>query len=228
MTDPHAGSAAPSTSPKPSSNAAPRAGEPARIWLEAFQALADLVAHDLRNALNAVAVNLEVVRGRSARGAEAAAIAPFAATAAGNFEIAAAATEALLGLARPEPGRIDVAALLTRLERLLAISGERRLELTDRSGGQASSAIPADLIRAVVARSVLAALHASERAACEITVDDGIFLRVTGAILVPPMDDSGLVSVARAHGIRFESRGQSLEIRIPAIDHRAETLHDPS
>ena len=188
------------------------------LWGETLQALANTVAHDLRNALNAVAVNLEVVRGRSARGAEASAIAPFAATAAANFETAAAAAEALLSFARPEPGRVDIAAVVVKLARLLAVGGESRIALTDRSDGRAMTSAAPDVARAAVARSVLAAVGKGERAECEIAVDDGIFLRVTGASSVPPLPDSELIAAALEQGIRIASGERSIELRFPAVD----------
>lgn len=194
---------------------------PGALWAETFQSLATLVAHDLRNALNAVAVNLEVVRSRSARGVEVSGIAPFAATAASNFETAAAATDALLAFARPEPGPIDVAAIVARIGRLLAIRSAENVKITDRSGGRATTEIPSDMVRVAVARSVLAGVGASKGAACEITVDDGILVRVVGATDVPLLPDSELAAAALPYGIRFASRGQSLELRIPAVDERA-------
>ena len=187
----------------------------AALWSETLQRIANFVAHDLRNTLNAVAVNLEVVRGRSARGAEAAAIAPFAGTAAGHFELAAAATEALLGFARPEPGRVDVAAVMARLERLLAVSGRETPRVIDRSEGRATTNAPADIVRAVVARSVLGALRTGEGVACEISADDGIFLRVIGATHAPPQPESDVVTAAAASGIQVVSHERSLELRFP-------------
>lgn|GEM_PF-1204100 len=47
------------------------------------------LAHDVRNALNGVAVNLEVARVRVARGADAAQVAPFLETAAQQLDAAA-------------------------------------------------------------------------------------------------------------------------------------------
>ena len=46
------------------------------------------LAHDVRNALNGVAVNLEVARSRSQRGADVSEVAPFLDTAAQQLEIA--------------------------------------------------------------------------------------------------------------------------------------------
>jgi hypothetical protein len=197
--------------------AVPPGGNQAALWADTLQSLANVVAHDLRNALNAVAVNLEVVRTRSARGVETSAIAPFAATAATNFETAAAAAEALLGFVRPEPGRVDIAAVVTRLARLLAVRPGAGLRVSDQSDGRAATVAPPDIVRATVARSVLAAVGADERAACEIAVDDGIFLRITGATRVPP-PDSNLVAAALEAGIRITPRERSVEIRFPAVD----------
>jgi len=196
---------------------APSGDEPAALWSDTLQLLASVVAHDLRNALNAVAVNLEVVRSRSARGAEASAIAPFAATAATNFETAAAAAEALLAFVRPEPGRVDIAAVVTRLARLLAVRAGAGLQVSDLSDGRAATAAPPDIARAAVARSVLAAFGAGEGAACEIAVDDGIFLHITGATRVPPPPDSGLVAAALEHGILISPRDRSIVLRLPAV-----------
>jgi hypothetical protein len=47
------------------------------------------LAHDVRNALNGVAVNLEVARGRAGRGVDIADVAPFLETAAQQLEVAA-------------------------------------------------------------------------------------------------------------------------------------------
>ena len=200
----------------------PRPGdESAALWADTLQSLANVVAHDLRNALNAVAVNLEVVRSRSARGAEASAIAPFAATASTNFETAAAAAEALLALVRPEPGRVDIAAVVTRLARVLAVRARGGLQVSDLSDGRAATSAPPDIVRTAVARSVLAAVDGDEGAACEIAVDDGIFLRVTGATRVPPPPDSDLVAAALEQGIRITPRERSIELRFPAVDQRA-------
>jgi len=199
----------------------PPGNQSAALWAGTLQALASVVAHDLRNALNAVAVNLEVVRSRSGRGAEASAIAPFAATAATNFETAAGAAEALLAFVRPEPGRVDIAAVVARLARLFAVRAGAGLQVVDLSDGRAATSASPDIARAAVARSVLAAVVAGEGVACEIAVDDGIFLRITGATHVPPPPDPDLVAAALEQGIRITPGERSIELRFPAVDQRA-------
>jgi signal transduction histidine kinase len=199
---------------------------PEAVWAEAFQALANHVAHDLRNALNGVAVNLEVVRTRSSRGAAAAAIAPFAATAASQFEAVTAGAEALLAFARPEPAPPDVAAIIARLSHLTALKSESRVQVNDSSEGQARTSAPAAVVRAVVARSVLNALAEDDTISCEIGVDDGIFVHVTGALDASPPDPE-LVAIALAHGVHIVTQARTLELRFPAVGPRA-IPHTPS
>ena len=193
---------------------------PAGLWGATLSVLASHIAHDFRNALNGVAVNLEVVRGRSARGAPAADIAPFAATAAAQFEAASSAAEALLAFARPEPGAADVSAIVQRLVQLLSLRAGSEVLVTDNSEGRARTPAPGDIVRAAVARSVLGGLGSGGSVACEIRVSDGIFLDVTGATHVPT-PDSDLLEIAAVHDVRITSRGQTLELRFPAVDPRA-------
>jgi hypothetical protein len=69
--------------------------------------------------LNGLALNLEVVRSRSARvGAEAAALAPYALAAAGELERTIPLVEALLTLARPLPNPVDLRIALQPLTTL--------------------------------------------------------------------------------------------------------------
>ena len=193
---------------------------PAGLWGATFAVLASQIAHDFRNALNGVAVNLEVVRGRSARGAAASDIAPFAATAAAQFEEASSAAEALLAFARPEANAPDVSGIVHRLAKLLSLRAKSDVQVTDLSDGRAKTSAPGDIVRAAVARSVLGGLGVGESVACAITVGDGILLNVTGARHVP-MPDSELLEIAAVHDVRITSHGQTLELRFPAIDPRA-------
>jgi signal transduction histidine kinase len=85
-------------------------GRSSNDWLGTLQSLAGRVAHEIKNPLNAVAVNLEVVRSRCERvTVEPQAIQPFARAAAGELERVARLVDALLALARP--GRADLALL---------------------------------------------------------------------------------------------------------------------
>lgn len=74
-----------------------------------MQSLADRAAHEIRNPLNGLAVNLEVVRSRAARGSgDLASIARFADAASSESERAAELVQALLELARPLTPPVDL------------------------------------------------------------------------------------------------------------------------
>jgi signal transduction histidine kinase len=67
------------------------------------------LAHEIRNPLNGIALNLEVVRSRAARGGtDAASVAPFAESATAELLRATPLVEALLTLARPVRKPVDL------------------------------------------------------------------------------------------------------------------------
>ncbi len=114
-------------------------GTSSNEWLRALQHLSGRVAHEIRNPLNAVAVNLEVVRSRCTRQTvEPAAVLPFATAAAGELERASRLIDALLALARP--ARSDLAVLagpvITLYDALAsAEGGSVSLDLSEGSTG---------------------------------------------------------------------------------------------
>lgn len=121
-------------------------------WVGALQHLAGRVAHEIKNPLNAVAVNLEVVRSRCERGnVEPPAILPFATAAAGELERVTRLVEAMLALARP--ARRDLAALagpvITLYDALASAEGGS-VEL-DLSEGATGIDMAADDARAALA-----------------------------------------------------------------------------
>jgi signal transduction histidine kinase len=74
-----------------------------------LQSLANRVAHEIRNPLNGLALNLEVVRSRAARGTgDLASISRFADSASSESERAAELVQALLELARPLTEPVDL------------------------------------------------------------------------------------------------------------------------
>ncbi|HEX6630261.1 MAG TPA: hypothetical protein VF048_04185, partial [Gemmatimonadaceae bacterium] len=135
------------------------------LWLATLQRITDRIAHDLRNTLNGVAVNVEVVRSRAARGGDAATIAPFASVAASQVEILSSRTDALIGLVRPAQPPVDIGGLVARLVMLLRASdgkGDIDLDVPMEAGG-ASSAASGDATRLAVGAALLAALERGGR-----------------------------------------------------------------
>lgn len=91
-----------------------------RLWLPVAQAVVDAAAHEVKDVLNGVSMNLEVIRSRSADGELAnKVVAPFVTAAAAQLEILTARAEALLFLARPARNPADVAITLRHFAALL-------------------------------------------------------------------------------------------------------------
>lgn len=153
-----------------------------------MQSLANRAAHEIRNPLNGLAVNLEVVRSRAARGGgDISSIGRFATSASGELERAADLIQALLELARPLAAPVDLWGALRPMVTLhnAIAAAQAREEGSDAATaavtleprGDASLAVAAD---PVVSRIALAAaLEAAVRARsptlvrCSIEARDG-------------------------------------------------------
>jgi hypothetical protein len=124
------------------------------LWLGVLQRLCDATAHDLKGALNGVALNVEVLRSRTDRtGVDAATLHQFAESAALELEAVIGASEAMLSLARPPRGAADIGRSVRDVAALLArpaVAGGGRFTV-DKSLESMSptSAAPA-VVRAVV------------------------------------------------------------------------------
>jgi K+-sensing histidine kinase KdpD len=186
----------------------------ARLWLEQLQTLADRAAHEIRNPLNGLAVNLEVVRSRGARGTgDKAYKGRFAESASGELERVAELVQALLELARPLAAPVDLwSALrpLVVLHNAIAVADASddadggnegaTASVTLEPRGDALLTVAADPI---VARVVLAAaLDATAKARtpsvvrCSVGARDGLRGRdgqvvamLRCAVPAPPLDD---------------------------------------
>lgn len=95
----------------------------AALWLAALQEIVDRAAHEVKDSLNGVSLNLEVIRSRSTReGVASKDLTGFAEAASGQFETLTGRVEALLALARPprvNATGADVAVILKQLATLL-------------------------------------------------------------------------------------------------------------
>lgn len=209
-----------------------RDGEVERQWLAMLQRLTGGVAHELRNALNGVAVNLEVVRSRSGReGLAASALGSFAGSASDQLEQVIAMTDALMALARAgqQPAAIgrtadQVAALIRPV---LAASGGA-LELVVEGDG--TTGVPVTAARLFVAATLLAAVSATREngaakesgasLSCRVRSasgkDAGVELRVEGAFARTPTLDPTLRTLAKEYGVGVEPAARSITSTFPA------------
>jgi len=140
------------------------------LWLATLQAICGRAAHDVRGALNAVAVNLEVARSRSEKpGVPASALAQYANVASGQLEAVIAMTEALMFLVRPGRGPVDIGAQVTRTVALLAPAARtvgRSIELDRGVDGLGTTSANTSSARLAMGHCLLAAADASAVVRC--------------------------------------------------------------
>src|SRR5688500_741161 len=134
------------------------------LWLLTLQRAIGRATHDVKDAMNGVSVNLEVVRSRAARpDTPASAVAKFAESAGQQFERLAILVEAAMALSRAERAPADVGVVLRRAATICSASTSAadaavqvREEQSDRSlvttvcGDAVRLALMAPLLDAVV------------------------------------------------------------------------------
>lgn len=192
-----------------------------RLWLAELQRLADGAAHELRNALNGVAVNLEVIRSRSAReGAAAGTLGSFAGAAAEQLDQVIAMTEALVGLARPlvQPPAVGrVADQVVALLRPAAAARGGRISLVVE--GEGATRTTADVVRLLVGGAIRLLAEAAADGGdveCRVRPVAGVELQVTGAGARVGRLDEELQRVADAHAVRVAATAGAITMTFPA------------
>jgi signal transduction histidine kinase len=215
-----------------SSGAAARDGEVERRWLATLQQLTGAVAHELRNALNGVAVNLEVVRSRSGRdGVPASALGSFAGSASGQLEQVIQMTDALMALARAGQEPVTVgrtADQVAALVRPVLVANGGSLELAVE--GEGTTRVPAAATRLFVAATMQAALDAAREAgaakddraalSCRVRAagapEHSVELRVEGNFVRTPALEAGLADLARTYSVGVLPSDDSITLTFPA------------
>lgn len=150
-----------------------------RLWLVALQRVVDKAAHEIKDSLNGVTLNLEVVRSRSQKEGSGSALAPFAEAASSQLETLSERTEALLFLARPPKPRdeSDVARTLRHLAALLVPAARADGGRLDVSGWEQSARTSADqaIVRLGLASGLLGLMEQGGTGKCSLhTVPDTV------------------------------------------------------
>jgi signal transduction histidine kinase len=189
------------------------------LWLTTFQRALGRASHDVKDALNGVAVNLEVVRGRAAGSdARAAAVAPFADAAAQQLERLTNLIEAVLALGRAERQPADVAVTLRRVATLCGASSssadaEVLVEVGDVES--AVTTVPGDAVRLALTAPLLALVsgeRGSARASavrCVVSADEGATVVAIGAAGRRATMPGDVADAVRAAGVRWSDRAQT-------------------
>lgn len=192
------------------------------LWLEILQQIGARTAHELKGALNGVAVNLEVVRSRSARpDAAAVAIGPFATSAADQLEAVVDMSEALLTLMRAPREPLDVfetvqafASLLTPSAR--AEGGSLRVEAPSKELGGRTVRVSGNVVRLLIGAALLSALATRGDIRCRVDVAQETVVNIECADAEGPVTLAPDVqTAATAAGVRVVQEGQSVSLIFP-------------
>ena len=182
-------------------------------------------SHDVKDALNGVSVNLEVIRSRSARpDTPASAVASFGESAGHQLERLTSLIEAVLALGRAERTPVDVGATLRRVVTLCGAStssDDAVVTLVEDAGvGSTFSPVAADVVRLTLLAHLLELVVSPARGTrlsdvtCTLsTSDEGVMVRLAaaGRTATPP---EALADVMRGAGIRWTD-GNDLSLTFP-------------
>ena len=195
------------------------------LWLAALQRALGRASHDVKDALNGVSVNLEVVRSRASRAdALASAVAPFADAAAQQLERLTALLDAVLALGRSEREPADVGITLRRVAALCSASNaaaDARVTVRDGRIDDARTAVPGDAVRLALAMPLLEAVvgrkgETRDNVVCELEgSDDAVVVRLVAdrPITIP----TDVADVLRAAGVRWTESANDLSLIFPRV-----------
>jgi hypothetical protein len=197
------------------------AGDAGVLWLATLQRALARASHDVKDALNGVSVNLEVIRSRARRaGADGASLTPFADAAGQQLERLTNLLEAVLALGRAEREPVDVAVVLRRIATLCNASSsspEAAIEVVHALGDPAVTPVRGEAVRLALAGPLLELVtsngsgsgsRSTARQPIRCTVSTGgpagdvIVVAMQTAGRTPAMPDA-FVEVVRAAGVRW-------------------------
>jgi len=194
------------------------------LWLATLQRALGRASHDVKDALNGVAVNLEVIRSRAVRpDAPAAAVAPFADAAAQQLERLTTLLEAVLALGRIEREPADVGITLRRVAALCGASSaaaDSAVTVHDNLVGDARTRVAGDAVRLALAAPLLEAVVGTKggpRATdvvCELTSEaESLVVRLTADR--PVRLPADVAQTLRAAGVRWTEAPNDLSLVFP-------------
>ncbi|MEP6732189.1 MAG: histidine kinase dimerization/phospho-acceptor domain-containing protein [bacterium] len=196
------------------------------LWLHTLQRAIGRASHDVKDALNGVSVNLEVIRSRSAKpDVPASAIAQFGDAAAQQMERLTNLIEAVLALSRLERTPTDVGLTLRRITTLCSASSSSAdaavRMFDDGAAGSTFTRVPGDVVRLVLLAPLLDVVAGSDRAnrasevACTLSGDDdAVHVKIAAADRRVPASEN-IADVARAAGVRWTEGKQDLSLAFP-------------
>ncbi len=196
------------------------------LWLQALQRAVSRASHDVKDALNGVSVNLEVIRSRAARpDVPATAVLQFAEASAQQLDRLANLLEAVLSVSRREREPADVALMLQRITTLCAASSSsadapvRMIDLG--TVGSGVTRVRGDVVRLALLATLLDLVAGTDRmqraseVTCTLGGDDDAILVGIGAVDRRTMLPDGIAEIARSAGVRWTEGPQDLSLAFP-------------
>ena len=147
-----------------------RSSRASELWLDELGKLTSLVLHDLRNGLQAVGINIEVIRSRSQRTDNsllASELGGYASNAARQFDEVSRRVEALASLCKNPRGQADIVSVLESLAATLK-SGQRDPLHFRKPGVDLQVGVGVIPARLVLTHVVLSAVRAGAIIECEV------------------------------------------------------------
>ena len=202
------------------------AQEIAALWLATLQRALGRASHDVKDALNGVSVNLEVIRSRAARpDTPAKAVAQFGDAAGHQLERLTTLIEAVLALARSEREPADVAVTLRRVGTLCgasAASSDAAIRVdVDSMLESALTRISGDVVRLALAAPLLEFVASTDRftPASDITCtlggsEEAVRVVISAADRRATMPE-GIADAVRAAGVRWTEGELDLTLIFP-------------
>lgn len=188
------------------------------LWLATFQRAVGRASHDVKDALNGVSVNLEVIRSRAARpNTPASAVEQFADAAGHQLERLTTLLDAVLALGRAERQPVDVALTLRRIATVCsASSSSADAEVLVEFEGveRAPSSVAGDAVRLALTAPLLELVKGpdqGERATpvrCVVREDAAATTVTMGAAGRRAVMPETVAGALRAAGVRWSDEEQ--------------------
>jgi hypothetical protein len=183
------------------------------LWLATLQEVINRGAHEVKDVLNGVSLNLEVIRSRvSNPNASHNGLDLFAMTAAEQLELLSARTEALLFLARPAREPADVAVTLKHLASLLvpATRADGGSLTVDGFWTSAPTSAAAQATRLALAAALLALTKDKGNSRCKLESGPETVVRFSHEPAGIGTMDPAIVSAIVEQGIKHTRSGNDL------------------
>jgi signal transduction histidine kinase len=188
-----------------------------QLWLATLQEVASRAAHEVRDALNGVSLNLEVVRSRISRpDTRADSLGPFVSAAVQQLEILGSRAEALVYLSRtPKNGRSDTALVLRHLATLLVPAAKADQIALSVSGHDrpAETAVQELAVRTALASGLLALIKEGG-GECRLEGQPDAVVRFSHESAEVGLDKDVLAVLAK-QGVRTKNTDSGLTLTFP-------------